>query len=128
MINDYTCPRCHNVFPSSNKMLHEFRCTAENPVPLNESRMVIQNELENKQNNQNNNENNNNNPEIKNNENIIPPIPQIPQMPPPIEDNFKNLNINELLNLNNEPKEFFCVICKKILMKKIKLIIYYAII
>ena len=120
MINDYTCPRCHNVFPSSNKMLHEFRCTAENPVPLNESRMVIQNELENKQNNQNNNENNNNNPEIKNNENIIPPIPQIPQMPPPIEDNFKNLNINELFNLNNEPKEFFCVICKKNIDEKDK--------
>ena len=108
MINDYTCPRCHNVFPSSNKMLHEFRCTAENPVPLNESRMVIQNELENKQNNQNNNEN------------IIPPIPQIPQMPPPIEDNFKNLNINELFNLNNEPKEFFCVICKKNIDEKDK--------
>ena len=120
MINDYTCPRCHNVFPSSNKMLHEFRCTAENPVPLNESRMVIQNELENKQNNQNNNENNNNNPEIKNNENIIPPIPQIPQMPPPIEDNFKNLNINELFNLNNKPKEFFCVICKKNIDEKDK--------
>ena len=120
MINDYTCPRCHNVFPSSNKMLHEFRCTAENPVPLNESRMVIQNELENKQNNQNNNENNNNNPEIKNNENIIPPIPQIPQMPPPIEDNFKNLNINELFNLNNEPKEFFCAICKKNIDEKDK--------
>ena len=38
MINDYECPRCHNVFPSSNKIMHDAKCTKENPFPLDASR------------------------------------------------------------------------------------------
>ena len=38
--NDYECPRCHNVFPSSNKFMHDIRCTDSKPLPLNQSRLV----------------------------------------------------------------------------------------
>ena len=69
MINDYTCPRCHNVFPSINKMLHERICTEENPVPLNASRLVIPKETELKQDEQNNNQVNNENNQANNGNN-----------------------------------------------------------
>ena len=41
MINDYECPHCHNKFPESNKLLHDIRCTAENPVPNKENLIEI---------------------------------------------------------------------------------------
>jgi hypothetical protein len=37
---------------------------------------------------------------------------------PQIEENFNNININEFYNFNNQPKEFFCVICKKNIEEK----------
>ena len=85
MINDYECPRCHNVFPSSNKMLHDARCTEEKPVPLNASRMEISQSFENKQ-------------EIipKKEENFIN-INEIKDYDPPKEENF--------------PSVFYCDIC-----------------
>ena len=43
MLNDYECPRCHNIFPSSNRFLHDIKCTASKPVPLNASRVVFEN-------------------------------------------------------------------------------------
>ena len=43
-VNNYECPKCHNVFPESNKFLHDQRCTASNPVPLNQSRIAFINE------------------------------------------------------------------------------------
>ena len=49
MNNDYTCPRCHNVFPSSNKFLHDMRCTDENPMPLDKSRLMQMEPQENSQ-------------------------------------------------------------------------------
>jgi hypothetical protein len=45
-VNNYECPKCHNVFPESNKFLHDQRCTASNPVPLNQSRIAFINEQE----------------------------------------------------------------------------------
>ena len=33
MLSDYECPRCHNKFPESNKIMHDIRCTEENPLP-----------------------------------------------------------------------------------------------
>ena len=46
MENDsYECPRCHNVFPAFNKIMHDARCTVENPMALDKSR--IQNLEEN---------------------------------------------------------------------------------
>lgn len=41
MINDYECPRCHNIFPESNKILHDIRCTEENPVPNKDNLMPL---------------------------------------------------------------------------------------
>ena len=38
--NNYECPKCHNVFPIGNKMLHDARCTESKPLPLNQSRLV----------------------------------------------------------------------------------------
>ena len=38
-VNNYECPKCHNIFPESNKFLHDQRCTLSNPVPLNQSRI-----------------------------------------------------------------------------------------
>ncbi len=42
MENSYECPRCHNIFPNSNKTLHDLRCTEENPMPLDKSRIIEQ--------------------------------------------------------------------------------------
>ena len=83
MINDYECPRCHNVFPSSNKFSHDARCTEEKPVPLNASRMVISQPSENK-------------------EEIIPKK----------EENFININeINDPPMEEDFPTDFYCNIC-----------------
>ena len=30
------CPKCYNVLPSSNKILHDLKCTKENPVELSQ--------------------------------------------------------------------------------------------
>ena len=38
--NNYECPKCHNIFPIANKMLHDARCTESKPLPLNQSRLV----------------------------------------------------------------------------------------
>ena len=40
-VNNYECPKCHNVFPESNKFLHDQRCTESKPVPLNQSRIAF---------------------------------------------------------------------------------------
>ena len=42
----YECPNCHNIFPINNKMMHDLRCTKENPLPLDKSRIIEQNENE----------------------------------------------------------------------------------
>ena len=41
MISEYECPRCHNKFPESNKIMHDIRCTEENPLPNNENFVPI---------------------------------------------------------------------------------------
>ena len=46
MICDYECPRCHNKFPSSNKILHDIRCTEENPLQNKEKEKEKENILE----------------------------------------------------------------------------------
>ena len=114
MINDYTCPRCHNVFPSSNKLMHETRCTEENPVPLNASRMVIPKEMDIQQDNQNNNQINNENKQE--NKDVIPQISHIEQN----INNINNYDINELNNYEEIPKQFLCEICNKMIDEKDK--------
>ena len=37
MENDYECPKCHNTFPSQNKLLHDIRCSEENPMALDKN-------------------------------------------------------------------------------------------
>ena len=40
MKNDYECPKCHNIFPTQNRFIHDARCTEENPMALDESRQI----------------------------------------------------------------------------------------
>ena len=47
MKNDYECPKCHNVFPASNRIMHDARCTEENPMPLDQSRQMLLNNQNN---------------------------------------------------------------------------------
>ena len=120
MQNDYECPRCHNVFPSSNKTLHDIRCTEQNPLPLDQNKMEISKENENKEeekiipgpkiftndgndNNDNNDNfiNNNNNNFINNNENNF-------------EDNNKN-NLMEEPPLEDFPEVFECDKCHELI-------------
>ena len=41
MISEYECPRCHNKFPESNKIMHDIKCKEENPLPNNENFLPI---------------------------------------------------------------------------------------
>ena len=119
MQNDYECPRCHNVFPSSNKIMHDIRCTEQNPLPLDQNKMEISKENENKEeekiipgpkiftndgnDNNDNNDNfiNNNNNFINNNENNF-------------EDNNKN-NLMEEPPLEDFPEVFECDKCHELI-------------
>ena len=53
MESNYECPRCHNIFPSSNKIMHDAHCTEEKPLPLDASRKKALNEEENQENKEN---------------------------------------------------------------------------
>ena len=117
MQNDYECPRCHNVFPSSNKTMHDIRCTEQNPLPLDQNKMEISKENENKEEekmipgpkiftndgNDNNDNfiNNNNNNFVNNNENNF-------------EDNNKN-NLIEEPPLDDFPEVFECDKCHELI-------------
>ena len=90
--NNYECPKCHNVFPSSNRFMHDLRCTASKPLPLNQSRLV------------GNNQNNKQNRE---------PIQHRPQ--PIITRRKRNNNYINPLNIKESvfevPKTFNCWLC-----------------
>jgi len=94
-VNNYECPKCHNVFPESNRFMHDIRCTENNPLPLNQSRIIF---LEEESNNQNQNNLSNFNPNndnyFQNNQNN-----RIQNYP----NNFNQNNINNHFqnNLNN---------------------------
>jgi hypothetical protein len=47
MINDYECPKCHNIFPSQNRIMHDLRCTEDKPMPLDSSRKIKLSEINN---------------------------------------------------------------------------------
>lgn len=91
MKNDYECPKCHNIFPSSNKIMHDARCTEDNPMPLDQSRQVQQNNQNNPIKNSNQNQSNNN---IENRQEkppeIIPNI-EISQSNSQIEPSIRNI-------------------------------------
>ena len=115
MINDYEYPKCHNKFPISNKIVHDARCTAENPMPLDKSRIA---EL-NPQNDSNQNTQNNQNLPINEPEQPKHIEQKIPEVHVPQE----NRNINPPLRKppsGEFPDVFECEICHQLFMVKEK--------
>ena len=89
--NNCECPRCHNIFPVTNKIMHDAHCTEENPMPLDASRINGLNQEENKE-------------EIKEERNI------------PIKEE-KNIPIKKPPS-GEFPDVFECDICHQIFMEK----------
>ena len=107
MINDYECPRCHNIFPSINKLMHDTRCTEEKPLPLNASRIQIIQQNENKNEIENKN--------VFENKNEFIPMKEEEENN---NNNYNNNNNNEGIEepkLEDFPEIFVCDICKEVL-------------
>ena len=106
-MNDYNyeCPKCHNVFPLANKLMHDIRCTESNPVPLNASRMVGKSD--------NINDDNKNKEPIQHR-----PQPQnfISKRRP--DSHIKPLDVKE--SIIEVPKTFNCWLCGRTLPEKEK--------
>ena len=107
MKNDsYECPRCHNIFPLVNKILHDLRCTEKNPMPLDKSRILNADESKNVENENKKEEEAKKVEEVKKEEKkvikeeIKPPQNQI-QRPPSSEF----------------PEVFECNICHQVLLE-----------
>ena len=91
MENNYECPRCHNVFPSFNKIMHDAICTEQNPLPLNNSNLQAPAPIGNKEEN----------------------VSQLFSL-------FNNININDdnnNININNENNKSKNYEKKKLLIK-----------
>ena len=97
-VNNYECQNCHNVFPESNKFLHEQRCTSSKPVPLNQSRVAFIKSQEEKN---------------KKKE----PVKHISQ--PNYQAN-KNIQLKEQSQTQEEDNEFTCWLCGNTLKEKEK--------
>ena len=125
MNNDYECPKCHNIFPSQNRIMHDARCTEENPMPLDQSRQILLN-------NQNNpiKEEKNEYKDIKNNQEKQPektispkensqskPKPQ-PQPQPEIQSQQQPLKKSSASG--EFPNIFVCDICGETLAESEK--------
>ena len=82
MENDYECPRCHNVFPSSNKIMHDVRCTEQKPLPNDKNNIEAPKPIENKEEN----------------------VPQLSQLVNIID--FQDDNINKMNNNSNNDNNF----------------------
>lgn len=96
--NNYECPKCHNIFPLANKLLHDARCTASNPVPLNASRLVGFKDNDNKKKEQKD------------------PIQHLPRPPKAttkrkIDSHINPINIKE--SIIPIPETFSCWLCGK---------------
>ena len=120
MENYYECPRCHNAFPSFNKIMHDTTCTEKNPLPLNNDNLEAPAPIGNKGENVNqltslfNNININKENNINNNDDKF-------------NFNFYNNNNNNYYYFNNIineppkdnfPQTFVCDICHAMLMEK----------
>ena len=100
MENDYECPKCHNTFPSQNKLLHDIRCSEENPMALDKNdQMKINKQINQIQKNYYNKN------EIKNE-----------------KENSKQINNQKpLISESNDFNDnFICEICGKIFNESIK--------
>lgn len=105
MKNDYECPKCHNIFPTQNKFIHDARCTEENPMALDESRQL---QLDNQQNPVKKEENENNDVKIEDKKRLeIKPIIAKPQNFETIEKSIKKSSTS-----NEFPEIFVCEICR----------------
>jgi hypothetical protein len=107
MKNDYECPKCHNIFPSQNRFIHDARCTEENPMALDQSRQI---QLGIKQNPVQKEDNSNN--DIKVEPKKQPEIKQIIKEP----QNFEK--VEQPIKKSSTSKEFpeiLCEICGKTL-------------
>ena len=111
MKNDYECPRCHNIFPSENKMLHDIRCTEEKPVSQH-SKLEINNK---------NNKNqiiNNTTEDMMDIDEEDSPVISINNIQNQIHPNFPKLpNISESNDFLNV---FICDICGVVLQESAK--------
>ena len=113
---DYECPKCHNIFPSQNKIMHDARCTESNPMALDKSRQNIQIN----QNNQNQDEKKEKLvPEQKNEENK-----NQPKIIPKKENPQTKVQLQEPLKKMSEsgefPNIFVCDICGETLAESEK--------
>ena len=97
-VNNYECPKCHNIFPESNKFLHDQRCTISKPVPLNQSRIAfVKSQEENNRKKE--------------------PVKHISQ--PNYQAN-KNIPSNNQNQIKEDEKEFTCWLCGNTLKEKEK--------
>ena len=97
-VNNYECPKCHNIFPESNKFLHDQRCTISKPVPLNQSRIAfVKSQEENNRKKE--------------------PVKHISQ--PNYQAN-KNIRSNAQNQIKEDEKEFTCWLCGNTLKEKEK--------
>ena len=103
MKNDYECPKCHNIFPSENKVLNDFRCTEENPLPLDQSRKMKINEK--------------NNIKQINNNNLINKKENSQKME--IKNQIFQFN-SEFQNEDDFPNYFSCDLCGIVLPESVK--------
>ena len=113
---DYECPRCHNIFPSQNKIMHDARCTESNPMPLDISRQNILS-----------NQNNPNQEEKK--EKVVPELKnegnkKHPEIIPKKENTQSKVQLQEPLKKMSEsgefPNIFVCDICGETLAESEK--------
>ena len=106
MENDYECPKCHNIFPSQNKITHDLRCTEENPMALHQRhQMQINNQI-------NKNQDLNNANKIKKDEENFPEI----------SNQNQNSQINsefQQLQQLSESDYFICDICAESLPESV---------
>ena len=104
---DYECPKCHNIFPSQNRVMHDARCTEENPMPLDKSRQI---QLENQN-------NSNINKDLSNKEKKPEVIPkkEIPKEEPKSQPPLKKSSES-----GEFPNIFVCEICGETLAESEK--------
>ena len=113
MKNDYECPKCHNIFPSQNRFIHDARCTEENPMALDQSRQIQLGIKENP---------------VQKEDNVNNDIQVEPKKPPEIKQiikepqNFEKVEqpIKQSSTSKEFPEIFLCEICGETLLESEK--------
>ena len=128
MENDYECPKCHNTFPSQNKILHNIRCSAENPMTLDKNDQIQINIIKQENIEKENTEKENTEKENKQNSQI-----QTNYYYNINEIDYEEINSEQINNQNNSEIQkplisesndlndnFICEICGEIINDSIK--------